>query len=295
MIIPHDPPGSTSARPELGAGLTARRRSRAAASRALTAAGARAIVRPTRSSAQNRRPMPRQPPAASPALIALAEDLPHGRCVALRIPTEPDALLPNLHPEEAAHAATLAPARRRTWAAGRVALRQALADRGGQHPAPIFATPRGAPLLQDSPSLCASISHKDSMAVALVALVGTARPSLVGIDLESWAPRRYDIASRVLTTTEQAAVACLAAPERARAILLLFSIKEAIYKAVDPVLRRFVPWSDVELEVPTITTPSGTVRVLTGFPGASIETTFRSLEGHWITTARAQFDRSSYQ
>jgi 4'-phosphopantetheinyl transferase EntD len=224
------------------------------------------------------------------SLVAQASDLPHGRCVALRIPSEPDALLQYLPSDEASHASVLAPARRRTWAAGRLALRFALADRGIEVSGPILSSPRGAPLLEGTPGIRASISHKDTLAVGLVASAPPGRRAFVGIDLEGVAPRRYDIAERILTPPELALVAALPAADRQSRTLLHFAIKEAIYKAVDPILQRFVSWSEVSLDVQSITKTCGSARVQAAFPGVVIAAQFQRLEGHWLATATATFD-----
>src|SRR5438477_297716 len=94
------------------------------------------------------------------------------RLVAVALPPADDgsalsALVDELPSEERALALALAPARRATWAGGRVALRAALADLGVGAAAPIGATPRGAPALPAG--LAGSIGHKESVAVALAA------------------------------------------------------------------------------------------------------------------------------
>ncbi len=63
---------------------------------------------------------------------------------------------------------------------------------------------------------------------------------------------------------------------------LRFSIKEAIYKAVDPFVRRYVAFTEVELEV----ADDGIAYVTSELPLA-IETTWREVGGFWLATARA--------
>jgi 4'-phosphopantetheinyl transferase EntD len=148
--------------------------------------------------------------------------------------------LAGLHAEERVHAATLAPARRRDWVAGRLALRTALAGAGLACEAAVLADDRGAPALPAG--LCGSISHKRGLAVALVAPGGGAR---IGVDLEQWAPPRLDLASRVLTDAERAALAGLDEAARGLAVVLRFALKEAVYKAIDPLVRRYVGFREV--------------------------------------------------
>ena len=135
----------------------------------------------------------------------------------------------------------------------------------------ILSDDRGAPILP--PGWVGSISHKGVRAAALVAPAGGGH---IGVDLEVAAPPRQDIARRVLTPREQAAL-----PDRGRAVTLRFSIKEAIYKAIDPYVRRYVGFTEVELDF-----TGDDVTVTTALPFA-IEATWREHAGHWLATARA--------
>jgi 4'-phosphopantetheinyl transferase EntD len=182
-----------------------------------------------------------------PYTIAFARDLPFGRCVAVRPPQahESDAvriLAQGLDPAEQAHAGGLAEGRRVTWIGGRVALRAALGDLGITA-GPIFSTPRGAPALPEG--AVGSISHKETLAVAIAA---RAAGATLGIDVEVDRPPRQDISGRVLTDAERRRVDALGSPEaRAHEVLVAFSAKEAIYKALDPWVRRTVSFGEVEI------------------------------------------------
>jgi enterobactin synthetase component D len=191
--------------------------------------------------------------AASTGGATRAVDLPFGRLVGVALPAETDveamgALAAALLPEERAHAAALPPARRATWTGGRVALRAALAD-VGVTAGPLFATPRGAPALPAGAA--GSISHKPALALALAARVAADAPTTLGIDLEIDIDRmrapRVDIARHVLTSAERARADALPPATRAREVLVAFAAKEAIYKALDPWVRRFVSFGEVEL------------------------------------------------
>ncbi len=181
---------------------------------------------------------------------------------------DPDAALRALTAIEQAHAATLGDVRRREFVAGRTALRLALG-----HDTAIGRDARGAPVLPAG--FVGSISHKGPLAVALVAESGAGH---VGVDLERAIAPRQDIARRILTDREAAAL-----PDRGRAVTLRFAIKEAIYKAIDPYLQRYVGFTEVELVVHD----DGTASVTSGFPLA-IEATWREHDGHWLATARAR-------
>jgi 4'-phosphopantetheinyl transferase EntD len=174
--------------------------------------------------------------------IAFDLRLEHGRCVGVRLPDGDAPGVDALPAEEQAFAAKLTVVRRRTWVGGRVALRQALLHAGLEAPA-VLADARGAPSLP--PGVWGSISHKETLAVALVASATAGRATRLGVDVEIDRETSPDIASRVLTDEELADVAGLAERERVRDVLLRFSAKEALYKALDPFVRRYVAFKEV--------------------------------------------------
>lgn len=193
---------------------------------------------------------------------------PHGRCAIVEI----DALgaAPPLVGDEVAIAAALTEVRRREFVAGRAALRSLL----GQAVA-IVRDDRGAPRLPAG--WVGSISHKETRAAALLAPAGG---GFVGIDLEIAAPPRHAIEQRILTPRERAQIA------HGREITLRFALKEAIYKAVDPIVRRYVGFTEVELDVGA----DGSCRVhvvdAARLP-VEIEAWWQEREGFWLATARA--------
>lgn len=191
--------------------------------------------------------------------------LAHGSCVIVEL-ADADAALVQLAPLEQQHAGARSPIRRREFVAGRTALHLAL-----DSAEPILSDDRGAPVLPTG--WVGSISHKGELAAALVAPVGRGH---IGLDLELAAPPRQDIARRILTPREQAAL-----PDRGRAVTLRFAIKEAIYKAIDPYVRRYVGFTEVELDL-----TDEAVAISTELPFA-IEATWREHAGHWLATARA--------
>jgi phosphopantetheine--protein transferase-like protein len=176
-------------------------------------------------------------------------ELPFGTCVGVSLPEGDFPLPAALHPLEGSFALALPAARRASWVGGRVALRAALDAAGLEAPDAILATPRGAPLLP--PDAVGSVSHKRTIAVALATRAAT--PAItIGIDVEELRPLRTDIAPRVLTPAELAelsSVASLASdgPARDAAVLLRFSAKEAIYKALDPWVQRFVGFEEAAI------------------------------------------------
>ncbi len=189
------------------------------------------------------------------------------------VAVDPDATaLASLPPAEQALAVGFGARRRATFVAGRVALRHALLAAGVVNDVTAVGVvgrdDRGAPVLP--PPLAArvrvSITHKDSHAAALVADVAALAAAAdvdaadaavadvghVGLDLELDEPRtraRTDgLARQVLTAAEHAALS-EDDDERRRAVLVRFSAKEALYKAIDPFLRRYVGFLDVGVVV----------------------------------------------
>lgn len=170
-----------------------------------------------------------------------------------------------LHAAERAVASTLAPHRREAYTAGRRALRaalQRLSPSAGQMP--LLSTTRGAPHLPVG--FVGSISHKRTRAIAIAAPAGSTNNTLtdvslsdraddvfLGLDLED-RPRedalhRPSIARRILTVREQDAIAHLAPLPHREATMLRFALKEAVYKAIDPIVHRYVGFTEVELDV----------------------------------------------
>jgi 4'-phosphopantetheinyl transferase EntD len=211
--------------------------------------------------------------------------LAHGRCVGVRLPPSDEDLLEAaarlLDPQERAFAEGLAPARRRTWVGGRAAARKALEAARIEPRGCILADDRGAPVFPAG--VAGSISHKETLAVALVASRADAR---IGVDVELDRPGRVDISRHVLTEEEIPEVASLAGEDRGREVLLRFSAKEAIYKALDPFVRRYVAFQEVSV------TPraDGTADVRTSLQGGegpfSVEVSWRRADGFVLTTAR---------
>lgn len=209
----------------------------------------------------------------------------HGRVVAVPVgePDDADALAA-LHPDERAALAAVGRGRRAEWIAGRRALRAALAEVGTPAAAgagALVIDERGAPVVPHG--LVGSISHKRALAVALAAADDGWR---VGVDLEQRGVRSFDIARRVLTPPELAAIASLAGVARDHAVIRAFALKEAVYKAIDPFLRRYVGF----LEVAVWPADSGGARV-EGAPLADLD-----VEASWrlvgdelvLCTARAR-------
>lgn len=163
---------------------------------------------------------------------------PHGICVGIALAPGLDSSAESqLLPEERAFAYALQPRRRRTWVGGRLALQRALAAVGAPRRS-LLATARGAPVVPTG--FVGSISHKDTLAV------GLAEPycgRFVGVDVEMLRPARPAIAKRVLTPEELEALA--SERDTWLGIVARFSLKEALYKALDPYVNRYVGYKEV--------------------------------------------------
>jgi enterobactin synthetase component D len=218
-------------------------------------------------------------------------DLAHGRCVGVAIPTgDCRDLLSDLHPEEQAVARTMPPERQRNWAAGRVALRTALSDLGVDvHSTPLLskpllATDRGAPKI--GPGAVGSISHKHDLAVALAARVDGPAFFTIGVDLEKDTAPRIDISRRVLTPDEANTLSRVPEPERGRQVILRLSLKEAIYKALDPHVRRHVGFHEAAINA---ITADGSTRVTLALKEKEgpfqVDARWVQLDSYFLTTA----------
>jgi 4'-phosphopantetheinyl transferase EntD len=167
--------------------------------------------------------------------IAFRLDLPHGRCVGVVVP-ERLPTVPEIPEREIALA--LREGRRPGFVAGRVALRAALEDLGVAAGA-LTIGDRGAPVLPAA--AVGSISHKRTLAVGLAA---RADGQQIGVDVENDAPLRIDVSGRVLTDEESHELAGRSADDRRRGLLQRLSMKESIYKALDPFVRRYVSFKE---------------------------------------------------
>ena len=143
----------------------------------------------------------------------------------------------DLFAEEAAYAASVVHTRALEFATGRKVARAALRRIGVAD----CEIPRRGRLPVWPPSAVGSIAHTRTLAAALVG-PATGHDGL-GIDIEATTAVSGQVAERVLTPAERD---WLPAPEWRT---MVFSGKEAIYKAVNPLTGEFLGFSDVELEI----------------------------------------------
>ena len=141
-------------------------------------------------------------------------------------------------------------ARLNKFIGGRIALRRALNEvmpSSYPHDAEsIMRDQWGAPQL--SRNITGSISHKDFLCVGAAAVDPHGR---VGVDLEHVNNKAATtLWRRILTEEEKAHLGSLASLGYSleEETLLIFSFKEAVYKAMHPFLERSVDFSEVEIE-----------------------------------------------
>lgn len=138
---------------------------------------------------------------------------------------------PPLPPAEAACVAGAVPLRRQEFAAGRAALRHALAAGGLAVPDPILPGSDRRPVLPAG--LAASLAHDRGLALAVAGPIGSHWP---GVDVEPMDPGPSDLARAV-------------APFIGCGALAAFVAKEAAFKAQFPETGALLEFSDVALNV----------------------------------------------
>ena len=167
--------------------------------------------------------------------------LPHRVGVAVRLTSSLESAIASLHPlEEQALGPRAVDRRRKVFAVGRAAARDALADFGVLAVA-IPRAPGGEPLWPDG--YVGSISHSHQVAIALVGrrcdYVG------LGVDVEELARGPSPRAARlVCRPAEMDWVDVESGTER---LARLFSAKEAVFKALYPIERVWLGFADAEL------------------------------------------------
>lgn len=146
-----------------------------------------------------------------------------------------------LFPEEAAAATGFAPTRLAEFQLGRACARRALA-RLGMLPQAIAVGARREPCWPAG--IVGSISHAGGMAVAAVAHRRSF--AALGLDIEAAAALEPGLIDTVCRPEEARRLRSGSADAAAGA-LLVFSAKEAVYKALWPLVRRFIDFQDVAI------------------------------------------------
>jgi enterobactin synthetase component D len=212
----------------------------------------------------------------------------HGVITAIHIPDAPDpvpeTVLGTLPPAEADYARTLRAYRQVSFVGGRIALRHACLQLGHQVP-PILPDARGRPRIPAG--LTGSISHKRDLAVGMASL---SAHGTVGVDLEDYAPARPGIAAQVLCPPELAAIAELPENRRWIALLVRFSIKESIYKALDPYVQRYVGFHEAMVDPDLQGAARVELQLAHGEGPFRVEARYEWLYGRLLTSVRIRPD-----
>lgn len=234
--------------------------------------------------------------------LVLQSTLPHGVLSAVRLPSASDAASteaalhiarPQLLPDEQALADALSVARRVSFVGGRIALRAAMATVAPNAQASaVLRTARGAPLMPEG--VLGSVSHKRLVAMALVAPTAPDVHTL-GVDVEELPTvaelARPDLAPKILTAFERHSLGGLAerdAMTYRESVRLRFALKEAVYKAIDPHVHRYVRFQEVEV----FPDESGDVEVRLALPEfrgrvITVRAWWTRLADHLVATAIA--------
>ena len=219
--------------------------------------------------------------------MVLKEGHPYGLLVGFALPGNPDAVpeevLERLHPAEREEALRQRGYRQPEWVGGRLAANAAIRLLGLQ-PGPVLSDARGAPL--PPPGVRLSISHKRSLVVALAA---RAENGDIGVDLEDLSPARPDVASAVLTGAEQLEVGALPEDRRWTAILLRFSLKEAIYKAVAPRVQRMIGFEEADVALHPDGSADLKLRLRPEEPSPRLEGRYTWMNSQVLTMVRARW------
>jgi 4'-phosphopantetheinyl transferase EntD len=148
---------------------------------------------------------------------------------------------PPLWPDETSHLARATPGRRAEFSAGRAAARQAMRQLGlADHAVP--SAPDRAPIWPAA--LVGSIAHDRQLAVA--ALARSADCVSLGVDLEPALPLDPDLVPTVCTPSERAQIT---GRDKGLLARLIFSAKEAVYKAQYPLTGLLFDFDRLEIDL----------------------------------------------
>ena len=176
-----------------------------------------------------------------------------------------------LWPEEQAAASAMSERRAKAYASGRRVAHAALALVG----APPGAVASEGRIPRWPPGFTGSITHSDSLAVAVAARLEDVRG--VGVDVEAQGRVDDRSAQRVLSGAERRR---FSQPRWT----LAFSAKEAVYKAVNPIVGEYLGFGDVAIETAGQTFTAATTRRCASSPVvAAGRGFFRRVYGHWLT------------
>lgn len=190
--------------------------------------------------------------------------------------TDPRDPQPALVGDEAAHVANAIHKRQREFAAGRAATRAAMAQLGGA-PCAIPAAIDRAPIWPAGWQ--GSISHKNTLCAAVV----TQDAMSVGLDLEEATELDEDLIPSICSEME---IMQIEGSEKRRLAKLMFSAKEAAYKAQYPISNMLFGFHHLHLSLEpdshnftaTFLKPAGPFAI-----GARVLGRYTQVAGHFVT------------
>ncbi|MFO0591858.1 MAG: 4'-phosphopantetheinyl transferase superfamily protein [Polyangiaceae bacterium] len=171
---------------------------------------------------------------------AETSDCPFGSLFSAICPTDAPAwVLERLQATEREYARSLpSPQRQREWLGGRHCLSTALAQLSVERPA-MLQLPSGAPIVPLGTA--GSISHKGPLVMALAASDAEG----VGIDVDYADDQDVRLQCKVLTVKERVRLDLRGAGSLY--VVAHFSLKEAVYKALDPAHQQSLDFDDIEV------------------------------------------------
>jgi phosphopantetheine--protein transferase-like protein len=148
-----------------------------------------------------------------------------------------------------------------------------------------------------------SISHKQTTGVALVSTLpvpaddgagsgseAQTRPTIgIGVDIEQSFSRRKSVAKRILTPNELEDLGGLDGVTRDEEVLLRFSLKECVYKAMHPLICQFVGFQEAEIKPHNDGTATVSLNLKSGqhHRFKEVRAHWRQIEGdYFLTTSR---------
>jgi 4'-phosphopantetheinyl transferase EntD len=192
--------------------------------------------------------------------------------------TDPTAPMPRLIGDEVLAIEQVSPARAREFGAGRAAAREAMATLG-QPPRPVLQGEDRAPIWPKG--LTGSITHtaRDCMAVV------TDAPDVraLGLDMEQATPLESALWPEICTMPEIHWLASLGPSQRGHFAKLIFSAKEAAYKAQYQISRQMLGFHDLSLTI-DLTNHRFDACLLTEAPGLN---TGACLQGRFVILGAA--------
>jgi len=191
----------------------------------------------------------------------------------LRGPGDPELLLP----AEALHVGRAVPKRVREFAAGRLCARRALAEFGILD-FPIQVADDRQPIWPES--MAGSITHTAGYGAAVVAERRTV--AALGLDSEVMGDVTAKLWPSICVPLETAWIESLPTTERAAAVSLVFSAKEAFYKCQYALVRERLNFHDVRVEVAAWGALSGGYRIHPIRPIALRTRTMLPVEGRFL-------------